>query len=186
MVHYKASRRQATVKSTVQSSGEAAEGVARECEEGGGVAGQRSRSVESLTGIEYGERGEGEGEEEGEAGKKAADYIDPFGESDSDSDEQLWRPMWVAKTIVITDESEIFDTFNPNWLKWPDAQLAQRALKSSANWRAQEGMEGEVVHEWRPFHIEAAKRSHIDKVILLVKTADEQYVLVREQGVKEV
>ena len=47
-------------------------------------------------------------------------------------------------------------------------------------------MEGEVIHEWRPFHIDLVQRSHIDKVILLVKLTDDLYVLIKEQGVKEV
>ena len=132
---------------------------------------QETESVDSLTGMQYG----------------GQDYEDPF--PDSDSDSELWKPMWVSKLIVIVDASEIFETFNVNWLKWPDSHWAQKAMKSSwKSWRPQEGMEGEVVHEWRPFHIDSTQRSHIDKVILLVKMAEEHehYVLVREQGVKEV
>ena len=53
-------------------------------------------------------------------------------------------------------------------------------------WRPEEGIEGEVIHEWRPFHIDLVQRSHMDKVILLVKLTDDLYVLVKEQGVKEV
>lgn len=181
MKHYQGSRGQVTIKSTHQSSSDAAEAGGGLGGREGDVAVQRSGSVDSLTGMQY-----GVGEEEGKAGGTQP-YQDPFPESDSDSDEQLWRPMWVSKTVVITDESEIFDSFNPSWLKWPDSELAQKATKSHwKSWHPQEGMEGEVVHEWRPFHIEAVKRSHIDKVILLVKMADDCYVLIREQGVKEV
>ena len=132
---------------------------------------QETQSVDSLTGMQYG----------------GADYEDPF--PDSDSDSELWKPMWVSKLVVIVDASEIFENFNVSWLKWPDVHWAQKATKSSwKSWRPREGMEGEVVHEWRPFHIDAALRSHIDKVILLVKMSEEQehYVLVKEQGVKEV
>ena len=178
--HYQGSRAQMTVKSAHASVDPAGgEGATGGAEEGAGP--QRSGSVDSLTGMQYG----GEG---GEENKGAQPYVDPFPDSDSDSDEQLWRPMWVSKTVVITDETEIFDNINPNWLRWPEPQLATKADKKHwKSWRPQEGMEGEVVHEWRPFHIEAVKRSHIDKVIVLLKMNDgDCYVLIREQGVKEV
>ena len=134
---------------------------------------QQAGSVDSLTGIQYG------------TGADVQSYEDPF--PDSDDDEQLWKPMWVSKMVVISDTSEIFENFNISWLKWRDVALAQKAMKSHWKaWRPQEGMEGEVVHEWRPFHIEAVQRSHIDKVILLVKMTEDLYVLIKEQGVKEV
>ena len=134
---------------------------------------QQAGSVDSLTGVQYG------------TGADAKSYEDPF--PDSDDDEQLWKPMWVSKMVVISDTSEIFENFNISWLKWRDVSLAQKAMKSHWKaWRPQEGMEGEVVHEWRPFHIEAVQRSHIDKVILLVKMTEDLYVLIKEQGVKEV
>ncbi|CAI8048371.1 Pecanex-like protein 1 [Geodia barretti] len=142
----------------------------------------RSVSVDSLTGLQYGRGGA-----EGGARGGAEPYQDPFPDSDSDSDEQLWRPMWVSKQVVITDEGEIFENINPDWLTWPDPKLAAKAEKSHwRSWRPQKGMEGEVVHEWRPFHKETAKRSHIDKVLVLVRMADDYYVLTREQGIKEV
>lgn len=137
---------------------------------------QRSGSVDSLTGMQYGT----------ETGNTQA-YEDPFPDSDSDSDELLWKPMWVSKMVVIVDDSQVFETFNVGWLKWPDVKLAQKASKAHwKSWRPQEGMEGEVVHEWRPFHRDLVQRSHIDKVILLVKMAEDCYVLIKEQGVKEV
>ena len=135
---------------------------------------QRRESVDSLTGIEY---------------DKNKPYEDPFPQSDSDSEEQLWKPMWVSKQVAITDATQIFDNFKMNWLKWrsEDEAVARKALKTHWKaWRPQEGMEGEVIHEWRPFHIDAVQRSHIDKVILLVKLTEDLYVLIKEQGVKEV
>ena len=130
-------------------------------------------SIDSLTGIQY------------EASKA---YEDPFPQSDSDSEEQLWKPMWVSKRVAVTDTSEIFENFKMAWLKWQheDRPLAEKAMKAHWKaWRPQEGMEGEVVHEWRPFHIYPVQRSHIDKVILLVRMTDDLYILIREQGVKE-
>ncbi len=138
--------------------------------EGEGGAPHRG-SVDSLTGLQY--------------GTEAQPYVDPF--PDSDDDEQLWKPMWVLKTVTISDTSEIFENFKTSWLKWRDESLAVKAQRSHWKaWRPQEGMEGEVVHEWRPFHLESVHRSHIDKVILLVKMTDDLYVLIKEQGVREV
>ena len=172
--HYQVSRGQMTVKS-MHASVDPAEGEGGVAGTEGGVGPQHSESVDSLTGMQYG------------AGEGAQPYVDPFPDSDSDSDEQLWRPMWVSKTVVITDENEIFDSINPGWLCWPEPDLALKAGKSHwKSWRPQKGMEGEVVHEWRPFHIEAVKRSHIDKVLVLLKMANDCYVLIREQGIKEV
>ena len=133
---------------------------------------QRRESVDSLTGIEYEEA-------------KPADALP----SDSDSEEQLWKPMWVLKQVVVTDTTQIFENFKMTWLKWRegDEAMANKAQKSHWKaWRPQEGMEGEVIHEWRPFHIDPVQRSHIDKVILLVKMTEDLYVLIKEQGVKEV
>ena len=147
------------------------EGPSAANEEGGMP---RNASVDSLTGLEYGN------------GPQSS-YVDPFPDTDSDSDEQLWKPMWVLKTVVITDTNEIFENFKTSWLKWKDESLAVKAQRSHWKaWLPQEGMEGEVVHEWRPFHIDSVCRSHIDKVILLVKMTDDLYVLIKEQGIKEV
>lgn len=135
---------------------------------------QRRDSIDSLTGIEY------------EAASKS--YEDPFPQSDSDS-EELWKPMWVSKHVVISNTAEIFENFKMSWLKWKteDEPLADKAQKNHWKaWRPEEGMEGEVIHEWRPFHIDPMQRSHIDKVILLVKLTEDLYILVKEQGVKEV
>ncbi len=137
---------------------------------------QRRESVDSLTGLEY--------------DVPKPPYEDPFRQpSDSDSEEQLWKPMWVSKHIVVIDAGEVFETFKMSWLKWrsEDEPLASKATKAHWKaWRPEEGMEGEVIHEWRPFHIDAVQRSHIDKVILLVKLTEDLYMLIREQGVKEV
>ena len=76
--------------------------------------------------------------------------------------------------------AESFDIFKMSWLKWrpEDESLAHKAQKAHWKaWRPEEGMEGEVIHEWRPFHIDLVQRSHIDKVILLLKLTDYLYVL---------
>lgn len=141
-----------------------------------GTAGvQSSRSVESLTGMEYREQA-------------TASDKDPFsGDSDSDSDEDFWKPIWIGKQVVLTNTDEVFEAFNEGWLKWPDPGWSRKADKQSwRSWRPDVGMVGEVLHEWRPFHINVASRSHIDKVILLLRMAEsDKLVLVKEQGVKD-
>ena len=179
--HYQGSRGRMTVKSTHSGTtpAEGEEGGAGGAVGGTTGPGQHSGSVDSLTGLQYG------AEHREESDPKP--YVDPFPDSDSDSDEQLWRPMWVSKRVVVVDEGEIFDNINPDWLNWPEPGLAAKAGRPHwRSWRPQKGMEGEVVHEWRPFHKESVKRSHIDKVLVLVKMTDDCYVLIREQGIKEV
>jgi len=134
----------------------------------------RRSSVDSLTGMQY---------------DRSKSYDDPF-PSDSDSEEQLWKPMWVSKRVTVVDTTQVFENFKMSWLKWrpEDQPRAERAMRQNwGQWRPREGMEGEVVHEWRPFHRDAVQRSHIDKVILLVRMegGDNFYILVREQGMKE-
>lgn len=170
--HYQGSRGRMNVKSA-HASVDPAEGEGGTTGAEGGAGPQHSASVDSLTGLQYGEG--------------AQPYVDPFPDSDSDSDEQLWRPMWVSKKVVITNEEEIFESINPNWLSWPEPELQFKAGKGHWKyWRPQKGLEGEVVHEWRPFHKEAVKRSHIDKVLVLLKMSNDCYVLICEQGIKEV
>lgn len=175
VTHLRGSRGQAQSKNTTT-----AEPREEGAEPGSGDArGVRSGSVDSLTGLQF--------RAEGESGDpKLQSYEDPFPDSDSDSDDQLWRPVWVGKAVVVADSSQVFETFNANWLKWPSSQMAHAATKQQVSVGTLEGQLGNVVHEWRPFHIEAVHRSHIDKVILLLRMSDDHYVLVKEQGVKEV
>ncbi len=114
------------------------------------------------------------------------EYIDPFGETDSDDDD-FWKPMWISKQVIITDVNEAFETFNDAWLKWPDKLSSQKATKSHwKQWRPIEGITtGHVIHEWRPFHIQSTSRSHIDKVIVLIKVdGSDNLVLIKEQGIQ--
>ena len=114
-------------------------------------------------------------------------YIDPFGDSDSDDD--FWKPIWVGKQVVLTNVEEVFETFNEGWLQWPDKSWLRKSLKTSWKyWYPVEGItSGEVIHEWRPFHITATSRSHIDKVILLVRVNEcNNYLLIKEQGVQAI
>ena len=129
-------------------------------------------SVESLTGMRA---------------VRGAAKDGPFaGDSDSESDEDFWKPIWIGKQVVLTSYEEVFETFNEGWLQWPDPSWPIKACKGYwRSWRPSVGLVGEVLHEWRPFHISVVSRSHIDKVILLVRMSDSDHlVLVKEQGVK--
>lgn len=113
------------------------------------------------------------------------DYIDPFGDDSSDEDD-FWNPIWVGKLVTIIDVNEVFETFNENWLSWPDKSLLRKAtITHWKHWRPVEGVtSGEVIHEWRPFHITSTSRSHIDKIIVLIKVCDSDHlVIVKEQGI---
>ena len=136
-----------------------------------------SGSIESLTGMEYA------------TASRGTDPNSQFSaESDSESDEDFWKPMWVGKQVVLTSCDEVFETINENWLQWPDPTWPRKASKTYWKaWRPVVGTIGEVLHEWRPFHIRVASRSHIDKVILMLRVIDgDHLVLVKEQGVKYV
>ena len=118
----------------------------------------------------------------------SASFIDPFGESDS-SDDDFWKPLWIGKTVTVISVNEAFESFNEGWLQWPDKALFRKATKTHwKHWRPIEGVtSGEVIHEWRPFHYQSTSRSHIDKVIVLVRVANsDNLLLVKEQGVQAV
>lgn len=109
-------------------------------------------------------------------------------DDESDSDDDFWKPIWIGKQVTIVDDDEIFRNLNESWLQWPDKSWAGKATPTSwAGWTPGKGTTGEVIHEWRPFHVTSTSRSHIDKVILLVRVADGlNLVLIKEQGVQEV
>lgn len=106
-------------------------------------------------------------------------------ELDSD-DEDFWKPIWVGKQVVLTSEEEIFYHINEQWLKWPTKSWLNEATRWGGGWTPCKGTTGEVIHEWRPFHIKATSRSHIDKLIVLVRAAEGYLFLIKEQGVQEI
>ena len=114
-------------------------------------------------------------------------YEDPFG-GDSDSEDEFWKPIWIGKQVAITNEDEIFFTFNEHWLQWPDKSWPHKAVPGHwGSWRPGKGTVGQVIHEWRPFHITSTSRSHIDKIIVLLRANDgDNLVLIKEQGINEV
>jgi len=50
------------------------------------------------------------------------------------------------------------------------------------DWKPVEGIEGTVVHRWIPCHRDPARRSHVDRPIVLVQI-DDKFVPIAEAGV---
>ena len=116
----------------------------------------------------------------------AAVFEDPFAGQSDDDDEDIFKLQWLDKEVIIEDMTHVHESFNLNWLKWPNASWKGRVGK--ANWRGwspDEGMTARVIHEWRPFHIKSENRSPLDKVMLLLEVDEAHLVLINEQGVGE-
>ncbi|OWF38383.1 pecanex-like protein 1 [Mizuhopecten yessoensis] len=92
----------------------------------------------------------------------------------------------LPQKVRITDITKVFYNINLGRridVQWPNEDWKQNGGKSGwAAWSPVVGMEGCVVHRWEPCHRETMKRSHVDKVILLVQISD-KYVPIAEAGV---
>lgn len=71
---------------------------------------------------------------------------------------------------------------------WPEEDWRRRGGRIGwKEWRPEKGLEGSVVHRWTPSNPDHTKRSHMDKVILLLRVLDgKYYVPVAEAGVVNV
>ena len=82
----------------------------------------------------------------------------------------------------------MFDNINQNRridVLWPQEDWRASGGKNKwGTWRPERGMQGAVVHRWAPCHRDQVRRSHVDKVILLVQIG-ERYVPIAEAGVGE-
>ncbi|XP_071479063.1 pecanex-like protein 1 [Diadema antillarum] len=89
--------------------------------------------------------------------------------------------------VKIIDESKVYDRLNINkFVMWPDESMRQSGGSSGwKGWSPTPGAEGQVVHVWVPFHMDQARRSHLDKTILLVKI-DNRFVPIADNGVLDV
>ncbi|XP_043476640.1 pecanex-like protein 1 [Leptopilina heterotoma] len=94
----------------------------------------------------------------------------------------------VLQRVRIMDPNHVYDAINLGRridVIWPDEKMRQLGGRSGwQHWVPIRGMEGCVVHRWSPNHRDPNRRSHVDKVILLVKI-EEKYVPIAEQGVRD-
>lgn len=92
----------------------------------------------------------------------------------------------LPQKVRITDTTKVFPNINLGRridVQWPNEEWKQNGGKSGwSTWSPASGMEGTVVHRWEPCHRETMKRSHVDKVILLVQISD-KFVPIAEAGV---
>ena len=116
----------------------------------------------------------------------AAVFEDPFAGQSDDDDEDIFKLQWLDKEVIIDDITHVHESFNLNWLKWPNNSWKGKVGKSNwRGWSPDEGMVAHVIHEWRPFHIKSENRSPLDKVMLLLEVDEQHLVLINEQGVSE-
>ncbi|XP_028982643.1 pecanex-like protein 1 [Diachasma alloeum] len=94
----------------------------------------------------------------------------------------------ISQRVRIMDPNQVYDAINLGRridVIWPDERMRQQGGRTGwQHWVPERGMEGCVVHRWLPNHRDPNRRSHVDKVILLVKI-DDKYVPIAEQGVRD-
>ncbi|XP_071961858.1 pecanex-like protein 1 isoform X2 [Antedon mediterranea] len=93
----------------------------------------------------------------------------------------------LVQRVRIKEPSKVFDTLNTSkHVQWPDDSMRLTGGKNSWKaWYPEAGMEGNIVHSWMPSHREAARRSHVDKTILLVQI-ENKFVAIGESGVENI
>ena len=94
----------------------------------------------------------------------------------------------LTRRVRITDLTHVYDMINLGRqidVQWPLEYMRERGGRNYwKNWSPEVGMEGTVVHRWIPYHGDPARRSHVNRVLLLVQI-DDKFVPVAEGGVAE-
>ncbi|XP_015763882.1 PREDICTED: pecanex-like protein 1 [Acropora digitifera] len=92
----------------------------------------------------------------------------------------------LTQRVRIIDRSQVYDSINLGRridVQWPSELMRERGGRSYwKDWNPVEGMEGVVVHRWTPCHRDPARRSHVDRSIVLVQI-DDKFVPIAESGV---
>ena len=82
----------------------------------------------------------------------------------------------------LTQRVRIIDLGRRIDVQWPPEHMRERCGRSYwKDWNPIEGVEGTVVHRCIPCHRDPARRSHVDRPILLVKI-DDKFVPIAEAG----
>lgn len=88
--------------------------------------------------------------------------------------------------VRIIDPSLVYDSINLGRrvdVQWPQEDWRAFGGRNGwKDWTPKKGMEGTLVHRWVPGHTDPARRSHIDKNIVLVQLRD-NFVPIAETGV---
>lgn len=92
----------------------------------------------------------------------------------------------LTQRVRIIDRTQVYDSINLGRridVQWPSELMRERGGRSYwKEWNPVEGMEGAVVHRWTPCHRDPARRSHVDRSIVLVQI-DDKFVPIAESGV---
>jgi len=94
----------------------------------------------------------------------------------------------LTQRVRIIDRGQVYDSINLGRridVQWPSELMRERGGRSYwKDWNPVEGVEGTVVHRWTPCHRDPARRSHVDRPIVLVKI-DDKFVPIAEAGVMD-
>ncbi|CAH3161495.1 unnamed protein product [Porites evermanni] len=94
----------------------------------------------------------------------------------------------LTQRVRIIDRVHVYDNINLGRridVQWPSELMREHGGRSYwKDWNPVEGMEGIVVHRWTPCHRDPARRSHVDRPIVLIKI-DDKFVPIAEAGVMD-
>lgn len=94
----------------------------------------------------------------------------------------------LTQRVRIIDRVHVYDNINLGRridVQWPSELMREHGGRSYwKDWNPIEGMEGIVVHRWTPCHRDPARRSHVDRPIVLIKI-DDKFVPIAEAGVMD-
>ena len=136
---------------------------------------RRSSSVDSLTGTRHITAATGDNDTIGSDDDSVSEFMN-----------EIMKPKWIHKTIIIIDTSMIQNSINERWLKWPEPHWQKNGNRNAwRGWYPTEGMGGIVVHEWKPSHPRIEFRSHLGKIIVLVDI-EGHFVPIVEDGILEI
>jgi hypothetical protein len=92
------------------------------------------------------------------------------------------------RKVIIVDINQVYDNLDQGRgidVKWPTEQMRTAGGRTGWDgWYPQEGMVGNIIHYWVPFHKDPQFCSKVNHIILLIRI-QEKFVPINERGVKE-